>query len=109
MTTLLIDSPTALLLPPVISEENQVSDWFPLPAPDPITDYITASFLDEEVASDSWQVARLSRSAYLYREVESGWQIVVKFHAAKTGKDAIRHAEREHRLTLRIWESLESN
>jgi len=109
VNTVLIDTPTALFLPPVIPEEKRGANWLPLPASDPITDYITATFLDKKLAPGSWQVARLSRSAYLYRDVESGWQIVVKFHTAKTGKDALRHAEREYLLTRQVWESLDSN
>ena len=108
MNTVLTDSSTTLLAPPIIPVENQVCDWFSLPNPDPITDYITASFLDGEVASSSWQAARLSRSAYIYRQIETGWKIVVKFHALKTGKDAICQAEREYRLTKKIWEDLDS-
>jgi len=108
MNTISIDSPTTLFAPPITLRENQIRDWFSLPAPDPITDHITASFLDEEVAPVSWQVARLSRSAYIYRETESGWQIVAKFHASKTGKDAVHHVEREYRLTKQIWEGLDS-
>lgn len=109
MNTALIDPPTTLFTPPVVPRENQIRNWFSLPAPDPITDYITASFLDEEVAHASWLIARLSPSAYIYREAETGRQIVAKFHAAKTGKDATRHAEREYRLTKQIWEDLDAS
>jgi|APSaa5957512576_1039674.scaffolds.fasta_scaffold11457_2 thiamine kinase-like enzyme len=103
MNTISLDSPTTLFSPPAIPEDNQAGSWFSLPASDPITDYITASFLDEELASDSWQAARLSRSAYVYRERATGWKVVAKFHALKTGKDATHHAEREYRLTQQAW------
>ncbi|MBT7989035.1 MAG: aminoglycoside phosphotransferase family protein [Anaerolineae bacterium] len=109
MNTLLMDSPTILLAPPIIPKDNQARDWFPLPTSDPITDHITASFLDEEVAPDNWQVARLSRSAYVYRERATSWKVVTKFHALKTGKDAIHHAEREYRLTQQAWKRLGSD
>ena len=109
MNAILIDSPTTLLSPPIIPGDNQAGDWLSLPNPDPITDYITASFLEEEVASQSWQVARFSRSAYVYRERVTDWKIVAKFHAPKKDKDANRHAEREHRLTQQVWENLGFN
>ena len=98
-----------LLTPPLTPRENQAHDWFSLPNPDPVTDHITATFWDSEVAPDSWQVARLSRSAYIYRETETSWKVVAKFHAPKTGKDAIHHAEREYRLTQQTWKDLESD
>ena len=104
-----MDTPTTLFSPPVIPKENQVANWFSLPASDPITDYIAASFLDEEVGFGSWLVARLSHSAYIYHEAVTGLKIVAKFHALKTGKDAIHHAEREHRLTQQVWERLGSD
>jgi len=109
VNTVLIDSPTTLLPPPIIPRDNQAGDWFSLPNPDPITDHITAVLWDQEVAPDSWQVARLSRSAYIYREAETGWKTVAKFHTPKTGKDAIRHAEREYHLTHQAWEHLGSD
>jgi len=109
MNTLSIDSPTTLFTPPVVLRENQIRDWFSLPAPDPITDHIAASLLDEEIDSLSWQVARLSPAVYLYHELNSGKQIVAKFHTSKTGKDAIRQAEREYRLTKQIWDKLDTS
>lgn len=109
MKDILIDSPTTLFAPPVAPRENQVRDWFSLPDSDPITDYITASFLDEEAPPESWLAARLSPAAYIYREAVTGWKVVVKFHASKTGKDAIHHAERECRLTQQAWECLGSD
>ena len=91
MNTVQVGSPMTLLTPPLTPRENQAHDWFSLPNPDPVTDHITATFWDSEVAPDSWQVARLSRSAYIYRETETSWKVVAKFHAPKTGKDAIHH------------------
>jgi len=109
VNTLLMDSPTTLLSPPIISGDDQAGDWLSLPNPDPITDYITASFLDEEIAPVSWQAAQLSRSAYVYRERATGWKIVAKFHALKTGKDAVHHAGREYHLTQEAWKYSESD
>lgn len=48
---------------------------------------------------EAWEVARLSAAAHIYRERATGWAVVAKFHAAKTGADAHRHAERELRVT----------
>jgi len=109
MNTVLIEFPMTQLAPPVMPQENQVRDWFSLPNPDPVTDHITAVLWDQEIAPKNWQTAQLSPSAYVYRENETGWKIVVKFHAAKTGKDAIHHAEREHRLTQQAWKYLGCN
>jgi hypothetical protein len=104
VNTVLVKSPMTPFSPPIIPSDNQLGDWLSLPDPDPITDYITSALWDQEVTPNSWQTAQLSHSAYIYREVETDWKIVAKFHTLKTGKDAIRHAEREHRLTQQVWE-----
>jgi hypothetical protein len=106
--TILKDSPTTLLAPPIIPNENQAGDWFPLPKPDLITDHITAILWDKEVAPEKWQTAQLSPLVYIYQEKGSGWKVVAKFHASKTEKNAINHAEREHSLTQQAWECLGS-
>jgi len=106
MKTIMANSPVILLAPPDISKESQLRNWFSLSHPDPVTDLLTNVLWDREVAPESWVAARLSPAAYIYRESGTGWKVVAKFHAAKTGKDAIHHAEREHRLTQQAWKYL---
>jgi aminoglycoside phosphotransferase (APT) family kinase protein len=43
----------------------------------------------------SWEVARLSRAAYIYRETSVGWALVAKFYAVKAGSSAGKYAARE--------------
>ena len=109
MKDILIDSPPILLAPPGTPEESQSRNWFSLSNPDPVTDHLTTVLWDQEAPPESWLAARLSPAAYIYREAVTGWKIVAKFHAPKTGKDAIHHAEREYRLTQQAWECLGSD
>jgi len=109
MKAILADSPTILLTPPVIPKESQLRNWFSLSNPDPVTDHLTTVLWDQEVAPESWLAARLSPAAYIYCEKGTGWKIVAKFHASKTGKDAIHQAEREYHLTQQAWEYLGSD
>ncbi len=97
---------TSLIIPPVVHQENQTQNWFPLPNNDPVIHHLSTVLWDREVAPESWVAARLSPAAYIYREKETGWKVVAKFHATKTGEDAIHHAEREHRLTQQAWNYL---
>jgi aminoglycoside phosphotransferase (APT) family kinase protein len=43
----------------------------------------------------SWEVARLSQAAYVYRETSADWAVVAKFYAVKAGSSASEHATRE--------------
>jgi aminoglycoside phosphotransferase (APT) family kinase protein len=43
----------------------------------------------------SWEVARLSQTAYIYQETSIGWAVVAKFYAAKAGPSADKYAARE--------------
>lgn len=109
MNTVLINSPTTLFVPPEAPRENQTHNWFSLSNPDLVTDHINTALWDKENTPDNWQLTRLSRSVYIYHEVKTGWKIITTFHAAKTGKDGIYHAKRDHRLTQQAWECLVSN
>jgi len=109
MKAILVDSPTAMFTPPTIPGENQTRNWFSLPNPDPVTDHLTTALWDQEVTPKSWLAARLSPAVYIYCEEGTGWNVVAKFFAPKTGKDAVHHAEREHRLTQQAWEYLGSD
>ena len=109
MNTVLVKSPMMPSSPPIFSGDNQPGDWLSLTDPDPITDYITSVLWNQEVPPNSWQTAQLSGSVYIYREVETDWKIVAKFHAPEMGKDAIHHAEREYNLTEQARKYSESN
>jgi len=108
MKSVFIDSSKLLAAPPTIPDEN-FQDWFSVPNPDPVTEHISAIFWNQEITNKNWQAARLSRAVYIYREKETGWKIIAKFHAPKTGKDAIRHTEREYQRTQQAWECLNSD
>jgi aminoglycoside phosphotransferase (APT) family kinase protein len=43
----------------------------------------------------SWEVARLSQAAYVYRETSVGWAVVAKFYAVKAGSSAGKYAAHE--------------
>jgi aminoglycoside phosphotransferase (APT) family kinase protein len=45
----------------------------------------------------------LSTAVYVYQEEQTGWMVVAKFYVPKTGKDAIKHAEREYQRTQHAW------
>lgn len=99
------ESPSTILLaPPVSPTDSPTSDWFSLPNSDPITDYMIANLWDLPEQPESWQAIRLSQAAYIYREQTTGWAIVAKFHTAKTGANAERHAGREYQYVRQAWE-----
>jgi tRNA A-37 threonylcarbamoyl transferase component Bud32 len=95
---------TSLLAPPELPFENQFLGWFPLPVSDVIASHIATTLWDRETAPESWLVARLSTAVYVYREEQTGWRVVAKFYAHKTGKDAVHHAKREYQRTQQAWE-----
>jgi thiamine kinase-like enzyme len=103
---MMTDSPVILLAPPETPKESQLRNWFSLSNSDPVTDLLTEVLWNQEFAPKNWQAARFSGAAYIYREERTGWKVVAKFHASKTGKDAIHHAEREHHLTEQAWKVL---
>ncbi len=100
---------TNLLVPPVSRYVFPTSNWFSLLDTDPITHHLAANLWDREENPESWQAARLSQAAYIYREQTTGWAIVAKFHTTKTGADAERHAAQEHLHILRALEVGTSN
>lgn len=87
--------------PPADVPEIQRGDWLALPTPDPVTQYLADRHWDQPESPVSWQVARLSHAAHIYREAATGWAIVVKFYAVKTGDKAKRYAAREFECTRR--------
>lgn len=98
-------SPSTILpAPPVSHTDIPTSAWFSLPNSDPITDYMIANLWDLVEQPESWQAVQLSPAVYIYRESTTGWAIVAKFHTAKTGADAERHAAREYQYNRQAWE-----
>lgn len=79
--------------------EIQRGDWFDLPPDDPLVHYMRTELWPGPGQSETWQAARLSHAAYLYREPITKWTIVVKFYGVKTGRGAERYAARELKWT----------
>jgi aminoglycoside phosphotransferase (APT) family kinase protein len=86
------------VLPPE-KDLRQAADWTPLPAEHPTAVYIGSELWDQPQGPQSWQIARLSTAAYVYREIPSGWSVVAKFYAVKTADQAEHYAAREYQLT----------
>jgi tRNA A-37 threonylcarbamoyl transferase component Bud32 len=84
-----------LIAPPADVPEIQRGNWLDLSTEDRVASYIADVFWDSEVSPQAWQVARLSKAAYLYREKVTGWSVVAKFYVVKGGDAAVRHAQRE--------------
>jgi aminoglycoside phosphotransferase (APT) family kinase protein len=60
-----------------------------------VSEYLTDEHWDQSQRPVSWEVARLSQAAYVYRETSTQWSAVAKFYGAKTGEEAHRYADRE--------------
>jgi hypothetical protein len=90
-----------LIEPPADVPEIQRGDWLALPLPDPVADYLVDQHWDQPTPPVSWEVARLSGAAYVYREMTAAWAVVVKFYTVKTGESAQRYAGRELACTRR--------
>jgi hypothetical protein len=92
---------TDLITPPAGVPEARSDDWLPLPVADPVTEYIAVHHWDQPTAPNSWEVARLSRAAYVYRETTTRSAVLAKFYAEKTGENAKRYARSEFEHTQR--------
>lgn len=88
------DGELALFQPPADPHETRRGEWLAVSAFDPMVEYLEAEHWPGE-APGTWEVARLSATAYAYRESGTGWALVVKYYTAKAGSDAERHAQRE--------------
>jgi hypothetical protein len=75
--------------------ENQRGNWLTVPAKDPVAEYVADTLWDHPERPTSWEVARLSQAAYIYRETCVGWALVAKFYAVKAGSSAAKHASLE--------------
>ena len=69
--------------------------WQPMAATMPLLAHVGQRYWPHRQPPGSWEAARLSSAVFLFREGGSGWSFVAKFHTAKTGGDALRHACRE--------------
>ncbi len=83
------------LEPPADVPEIQRGSWLGLPAEDPVSRYVAETLWCRPRSPTSWEMARLSHAAYIYRESSSGWGVVAKFYGVKAGSSAHRHAARE--------------
>ena len=108
MKSVFIDSSKILAAPPTMPDEN-FRDWISIPSSDPLTEHIAAILWNQEITPKNWLAARLSRAVYIYREKDTGWNIIAKFYASKTGKDSNRHSEHEYQRTQQAREWLNSN
>jgi len=81
--------------PPADVPEIQRGNWLALPGDDPVVAYVTEALWDRPEHPRSWEVARLSNAAYIYREVWTRWAVVAKFYAVKAGASAEKYAVRE--------------
>ncbi len=81
--------------PPADVPEIQRGNWLALSERDPVVEYIVAHLWDRPEEPASWRVARLSKAAHIYQEVSTGWAVVGKFYAVKTGDAAAEYAQRE--------------
>lgn len=86
---------TAPVEPPAGIPEAQRGSWFAVPSDDPVVEYVRANLWNHGERPSSWEAARLSQAAYVYREKTTGWAIAAKFYAPKTGSSADKHAHRE--------------
>ncbi|MGD9092290.1 MAG: aminoglycoside phosphotransferase family protein [Anaerolineales bacterium] len=101
---------TADLVKPPANFHTKIDTWFSVQNDDQIVEYIGANLWDQAEQPGSWQMARLSSATYVYREETTGWAIVAKFHTAKTGSDAERHAAREFQYIKQVRElGIENN
>ncbi|MFW6082608.1 MAG: hypothetical protein ACOC8C_00995, partial [Chloroflexota bacterium] len=88
--------------PPANVPEIQRGVWLPLSPGDPVAESASRTLWDRPPEVSSWDVARLSGAAYLYREALSGSSVVAKFYAVKTGSSAQKYAVRERDAIRRV-------
>lgn len=90
------------LHPPADVPEMRRGEWLALPASDPVGRYLAARHL-AGIQAASWEAARLSQAAYVYRVLGSGRTVVAKFYSAKVGPEAAHYAGRELANIRRAW------
>lgn len=86
-----------LIGPPADVPEILRGNWLSLSPDDTVVRYITENLWSDPSPPESFEVARLSRTAYIYRETTTKWSVAAKFYTVKTGSSAAKYAEREFR------------
>jgi hypothetical protein len=81
--------------PPADVPEIQRGNWLALSAEDPVVGHLTEALWDLRERPKSWELARLSSAAYIYRETWTNWTVVAKFYVVKAGSSAQEYAQRE--------------
>lgn len=89
------------LEPSAALQALESGEWSQL-APDALTAHITTHYWPHDALPQGWAAGRYSRAVYLFREAATGWGVVAKFYAYKTGASAPRHAERERQRVERV-------
>ncbi len=105
MKEVFIDFSEKLAAPPVVPD-GKFRNWFSMPRSDPLIEHLSTILWNQEITPNIWQAARLSSNAYIFREKTTGWKIVAKFFATKTGEDAFRHSGHEYQCTQQAWDCL---
>jgi tRNA A-37 threonylcarbamoyl transferase component Bud32 len=83
------------LEPPIDLAPDLPGGWRTFPLSDAVVEYVSQHHWEQPGQPVSWEVARLSKAVYLYRETATRWTVAAKFYAPKTGGSAGRHAKRE--------------
>jgi aminoglycoside phosphotransferase (APT) family kinase protein len=83
------------LEPPIDLTPALPGGWWTLPLSDAAVDCVSQHHWEQPGRPVSWEVARLSKAVYLYRETATRWTVAAKFYVPKTGGSAGRHAKRE--------------
>jgi tRNA A-37 threonylcarbamoyl transferase component Bud32 len=94
-----------LIAPPAYAVERQRDDWLPISKSDPVISYIVKHHWAQPKSPVSWEAARLSSAAFVYRETSTRWAVVAKFYTVKMGEKARRYARREFESTQRARET----
>ncbi len=79
------------LEPPVDLPGFRKRGWFPVPEGDPVVTYLIDQVWDQPESPLAWAAARLSKSAYLYREKITEWTVLAKFYSVKVRSSAALH------------------
>jgi len=87
-----------IITPPADLPQIQRGNWFDVPAGDPVASYLAFQYNDQIRENPTWQAARLSNAAYLYREIHSEWKVVAKFYGVKSPEQGREHGIQEYEL-----------
>jgi tRNA A-37 threonylcarbamoyl transferase component Bud32 len=67
-----------------------------------VATYLTTHYWPHAQPPVSWEIARLSRAVYLYRETSTNWAAVAKFYTLKVGDEATHWARHEFDCIQRV-------